>query len=115
MQALFYQWIDFIWLPIGFFVVHKGQRLKTLAFILACLLLFRTQLELMASIGHPDGFLGWIKMGLYERGLIVYGILFTLFLILAHLSPNTKGVIFMAAALSLMILGFCISMIVMVF
>ena len=115
MPSLLYQWIDLIWLPISLLVVHKGQRLKTLAFIGGCILMFRTQLELMNSIGHPNGFLGWIKMGLYERGLIIYGLLFAVFLILAYFSPNTKGVIFLAAVLSLFILGFCVSMIAMVF
>lgn len=115
MPPLLYQWIDLLWLPISLLVVHKGQRLKTLAFLGACILMFRTQLELMQSIGHPDGFLRWIKLGLYERGLIIYGLLFAVFLLLARLSPNTKGVVFMAAALSLLIFGFCISMIAMVF
>ncbi len=113
MLSLLYQWIDLLWLPVGLGAVHKGQRIKTLLFVGACVLTLRTQIELMESIDHPHGFLNLIGLGLYERGLIVYGFLIMLFLILAHLSPNTKGVIFMAAALSLYIFGFCISMVAM--
>lgn len=113
MQSLIYQWIDLLWLPIGLIAVHKGQRIKTTLFILTCIFTLRTQIELMESTGYPDGILKLVPLGLYERGLIFYGLLIMLFLILAHLSPNTKGVIFLAAALSLYILGFCISMLFM--
>jgi len=108
-----YQWIDLIWIPVGLVMVHKGQRLKTTAFLLGSILIFRLQLELMRDMGYANGILGLIPLGIYERGLIVYGLLFGLFLILAHFSPRTKGVIFLAAALSVMIFGFCASMIVM--
>lgn len=85
----------------------------TLAFIGACILTLRTQIELMAGTGHPVGFLGWITLGLYERGLIVYGLLIGLFLILARLSPRTKGVVFLAVIITLYIFGFCGSMLLM--
>ncbi|HEY8190113.1 MAG TPA: hypothetical protein VIF12_05470 [Micavibrio sp.] len=113
MLSLFYQWIDLLWLPVGLATVHKGQRLKTLAFIGVCIMTLRTQIELMESTGHPNGFLHLVHLGIYERGLIIYGLLIGVFLILAHLSPNTRGVIFLAAALSLYIFGFCISMLAM--
>lgn len=113
MLLLLYQWIDLLWLPVALVMTHKGQRIKTLLFIIACVLTLRTQIELMESIGRPDGFFRLIGVGLYERGLIVYGLLIALFLILAHFSPNTRGAIFMAAALSLYIFGFCISMLAM--
>lgn len=115
MLSLIYQWIDLLWIPAALLMVHPGQRVKTVFFILACILTLRLQLELMSSFGYPDGFLGWVGLGLYERGLILYGILFALFLILAHLSPNTRGVIFFAATLSLYFIGFFVSMIAMVF
>jgi hypothetical protein len=108
-----YPWIDLIWLPVGWVMVHKGQRLKTMGFLLGSILIFRLQLELMRELGYENGFLGLIKLGLYERGLIVYGLVFAIFLILAHFSPRTKGVIFLAAALSVMIFGFILSMIAM--
>jgi hypothetical protein len=113
MRDLIYQWIDCLWIPIGLFMVRKGQRLMTVAFIAAIILTLRTQIELMTDIRHEHGILGWIPLGLYERGLIIYGLLIALFLILAHLSPRTTGVIFLAAIITLYILGFCASMLVM--
>jgi hypothetical protein len=58
--------------------------------------------------------LGFVEMGLYERGLFVYGFFIALFLILAHFSPRTTGVIFLAASLTIFIMGFCVSMLAMV-
>lgn len=110
MQNLIYQWIDLLWLPVGLVVSHRGQRIKTAIFIITCVLTLRTQMELMASIGHPDGILGWWGMGLYERGLILYGAIIMAFLILVYFSPGTRGIIFLAAMLSIYILGFCITM-----
>lgn len=114
MQSFIYQWMDLLWLPVGLFVAHKGQRIATSVFVVTCILTLRTQLEIMDEIKHPDGFLGLWSLGLYERGLIVYGILTMVFLILVHLSPRTKGVIFLAAMISLYLLGFCVSMLTMV-
>ena len=117
-HALFvplYQWIDLLWIPVGIFTVHKGQRLLTVGFVLACVLSLRTQIELMDSIDRDGGLLGFWNAGLYERGLVIYGFFIALFLILAHFSRNTKGAIFLAAALSIYILAFCVSMLAMVF
>lgn len=112
---LLYQWIDLLWIPVGLVTVHKGQRLLTTGFILVCILTLRTQIELMGSIDRDGGLLGFWNAGLYERGLVIYGFLIALFLILAHFSRNTKGVIFLAASLSIYILGFCVSMLAMIF
>lgn len=114
MQTLIYQWIDLLWLPIGLFVAHRGQRIKTAVFILTCILTLRTQLEIMTEIDHPQGFFGLWNLGLYERGLVIYGLLIMIFLILVHLSPRTKGAIFLVAMISLYIFGFCVSMLAMV-
>lgn len=113
--AQIYQWIDLLWIPVGLLTVHKGQRLLTTGFVLACIFSLRTQIELMDSIDRGGGLLGFWNAGLYERGLVVYGFFIALFLILAHFSRNTKGVIFLAAAISIYILGFCVSMLAMIF
>lgn len=113
MTALFYQWIDLLWVPVGLLAVHKGQRLMTATFVLAIVFMLRIQLELMASVGHPDGFLHLIDMGLFERGLVVYGFIIAIFLILAYFSPDTKGAVFMAACLSLYFIGFFVSTLAM--
>ncbi len=113
MISLLYQWIDLLWLPVALVTVHKGQRILAVAFMLACILSMRAQVELMHSFGKPGGFTGLLEAGAYERGLVVYGIVFALFLILAYFSPHTKGVIFLAATLTIYIISFCLSMLVM--
>lgn len=114
MIAVIYQWIDLLWIPVALVAVHKGQRLKTVIFMLVCIMTLRAQVELMAHIGKPSGFTGLLEAGAYERGLIIYGIIFALFLLLAYLSPSTKGIVFFAVTISLYILSFCFSMLVMV-
>lgn len=114
MSDLIYQWIDFIWLPIGWFVVRKDQRLMTVAFIFTCLLTLRTQVELIESTGFAEGILGFMDSPPVARGMIVYGLVITAFLVLAYYSPRTRGVIFFAAALSMYILAFCLSLLIMV-
>jgi hypothetical protein len=113
MQDLIYQWIDCLWLPIGLVAVRRGQRLMTTAYIATCIISLRTQLELMSEIGYSRGFLGLTDFGLYERGLVVYGLVIALFLVLAHFSPRTKGAIFLAAIITLYIFGFCASTLIM--
>ena len=113
MSSLLYQWMDLLWLPVALVAVHKGQRLNTAAFILICIMTLRAQIELMQSMGHPNGIVGLLHSGAYERGLVVYGIIFALFLVLAYFSPNTRGIIYFAATLSIYIFAFCISMLVM--
>lgn len=113
MISQLYQWIDLLWLPVALVVVHKGQRLLTAIFLLVCIFSMRAQVELMESFGKPGGFTGLLSAGAFERGLVVYGIVFTLFLILAYFSPRTKGVVFLAALLTIYILSFCLSMLVM--
>lgn len=113
MTSLFYQWIDLLWLPVALVAVHEGQRIKTCVFLLVCILTLRAQVELMETIGHPKGLVGLLHSGAYERGLVVYGIIFALFLLLAYFSANTKGIVFFAATLSIYIFAFCASMVVM--
>jgi hypothetical protein len=114
MTHLIYQWIDFIWLPIGVIIVQKEQRIMAFAFILTCLLTLRTQVELIESTGFDTGFLGFMESSMLSRGMVVYSIVIMLFLILAHYSPKTRGAIFFAATLSIYIIAFCSSMIIMV-
>lgn len=108
-----YPWIDLLWLPVGALAVGRGKRLMTLAFIATCIISLRTQIELFQAIGYPNGILGWLKLGLYERGLAIYGVLIALFLILAHLSPRTSGVIVLAVTITLYIFGLCASIVAM--
>lgn len=113
MIDLIYQWIDLLWLPLSWFVVHKHQRFMTLGFLLTGILTMRTQIEIMESIGYPTGILPLLHSGLYERGLVTYGVIFGLFLLLAHFSKKTASIVFFAATLSIYIFSLCASMIVM--
>jgi hypothetical protein len=112
-QDFILQWFDLIWLPIGWFVVHKPHRLKTMAFIITCLLTLRTQVELMGSIDHPFGFTGLMHSDALTRGMIVYSVIIALFLLLAFFSPNTKPIVFFSVSLTIYVLAFCVSMGVM--
>ena len=114
LSSSIYHYIDLIWLPVAWFVAHKQHRLKALAFVATCLISLRTQVELMESTGFDTGFLpGIMDSHVYPRGLIAYSVVIMLFLILAHYSPRTEKIVFFAAALSIYILAFCFSMLLM--
>lgn len=108
-----YQFIDFLWLPIAWFVAHPQHRWKTMAFILTCLITLRTQVQLMESTGFVTGFLPIMDSHVFPRGMLAYSVIILLFLVMAHFSPRTQGVIFFAASLSIYILAFCFSMLLM--
>lgn len=115
MTQLVYQWIDFIWLPVGLIVVNKKQRIMTVAFILTCLLTLRTQVEIMESIDFNTGILPFMKSSMLSRGMVIYSIVIALFLILAYYSPFTRGYIFFACVLTIYIFAFVLSMTLMIF
>jgi len=120
MSALFdqisgvvYSYLDFLWLPVAWFVVSKRHRWYGVAFVFTCLVTLRTQVELMTSTGYETGFLPIMHSHIYPRGMIVWSVIIALFLLLAHFSPRTKDIIFFAAALSTYVLAFCLSMLLM--
>lgn len=114
MIDFIYQWIDVLWLPVAWFVVHKHHRLMALAFIIICMMTMRLQIEIMTDIGRPTGILPWLDSGLFARGLVTYSLIYAVFLALAYFSKSTQAIIFFAAILSIYIFALCLSMIVMV-
>lgn len=115
MTDLIYQWIDLIWLPITFFAVHKRLRVKSLIFTVMCIFTMRTQIAIMDSIGYGEsGILGIMDSSLYHRGLVSYGLVIVLFLILTYFSPRIKAEVFLAAMLSEYILAVCGTMLLFV-
>lgn len=114
MGNILYQWLDLIWLPVAWFVVHKKHRGMALAFVAACILTLRTQVEMMRMSGLETGILPLLDGPLLSRGYIVYGIVICLFLILAYFSQTTEKMIFFTAVLSIYIFAVCISMVIMV-
>lgn len=113
-QYNLYHIMDLLWIPVGWFAVHKHQRWKVLAFILTCLVTLRLQAEVMDSFGFHNGIMHLVDMPVYQRGLILYSLVIMLFLFLAHYSPRTSRMIIFAASLSIYVLAFCASMVLMV-
>lgn len=113
-SGLIYDYIGLVWIPVGLVMAHRPHRWLMTAFVVTCLLTLRLQVELMDSTGHPTGFLPIMSSDVYIRGLILYSAVFTLFMILARFSPKTQPTIFFAAALSVYILAFCSSMLLMI-
>lgn len=113
-MAFIIQWIDIIWLPIGLLALHKQHRLIAASFFIGCMIMMRLQAELIYSTGFGSGFVGFFEMNAHHRGQITYSIFYLLFMILAIYSPETKGAIFMAGALSIFFAALVTSMIVMV-
>lgn len=113
-MSLIYQWIDLVWIPIALLVAHKPHRLLTAGLILICALSLRLQVELMDSIGFDTGILSFMNTPLFQRGIMVYGFVIALFLVLAYFSPRTSKMVFFAAGLSIYILAVCLSTIIMI-
>ncbi len=108
------QWIDLLWLPLAFFIVHKHQRFWALGLVAACMLMMRLQIEFMAGIGVERGIMGLMGSHIFHRALVVYSLFYMLFLVLAHYSPHTQGAVVMAAAISMFFMSFFVSTFVMV-
>lgn len=114
MLEMVYHWCDLLWIPVIFFLVHKQHRWWAGAFALSCVTLMHMQVELMQSLGFTNGFIGFTGFSAYDRALIVYSIFYILFLIMAHFSPRTIGVVFMAACISIMFMAFFTSTFIMI-
>lgn len=118
MSDLFHTFLnhyaDVAWIPLSLAVVHRGQRLKAVAFILTCMLVMRLQIEIAQSFGFDKGITGLLDLSLYHRGLIIYGFFIGLFLVLSTLSPMTRGPVYLAACLSIFFMAFISYFVVMV-
>lgn len=87
----------------------------TVAFVLSCSLFMRLQVELLGSMGYTDqSILNLMQSRPYFRALIIYSVFIAIFLVLAHFSPNTKGVIYLAACLSILVIALVVSTVFMV-
>ncbi len=107
-------WLDLIWLPVALLTVHKGQRIKSSAFVLSCILTLRLQVEIIEGMGFKTGILGFLDSSLYHRGLVLYSLFIMLFLLLSWFSPNTKGYLYLAVSISLFFMAFTASSFIMV-
>ena len=109
LSSLAVEWLDLLWIPIALFIVHKGQKLKAVFFILICVATLRLQMEIMQSIGYSGGLTGFFEMSSFNRGLIVYSVFIAGYLLLSYLSPYTRGPIYLAASLSIFFMAFVCS------
>jgi len=107
-------YIDLMWIALVPLLVKKRLWIKTILFILACIIVLRFQVELMEVIGFADGLLNFIHYPLLDRGMITYGVFIALFLILTHFSQDEDAYVFMAAAISVFFGAFIVSSIVLV-
>ena len=114
MFDLIYLWVDLIWLPIAYFITHKNHRWWSLGFIVASMVLVRLLSELMTFIGYSNGIMGFMSSNVHTRGLVVSSIFYVLFFIMAYFSSSTKGVVFMAACLTIFFAIFVTSSLIMV-
>lgn len=112
--SVVYPWLDLIWIPVTLLVLQKGQWLKTICFILACVLALRLQVELMEDIGFPNGFLSLMDYPLLERGFVTYGLCIAGFLLMAYYSRNENAYVFIAASISTFMVSFIISSVVLI-
>ncbi len=113
MFDFLYLWADILWLPVAFIIVHKHHRWWAVGFIICSMILIRLQAEMMTFIGYDRGIMGIMDSNVYSRGLIISSIFYILFFIMAHYSKDTKGVIFMAACLTIFFAIFVTTALVM--
>jgi hypothetical protein len=107
-------WLDLAWVVIALLAVHKGQKIKAVMFVLSCVLTLRLQLELMEEIGYPKGLLPFMDYPLMERGFITYSFFIALFIILSHYSRESDGYVYMAAAITVFMIAFCVSSFILI-
>ena len=111
--APYWPWADLAWFPIAIAVTRKRQKIKAAVFILACVLALRLQRDVIYSTGHRNGFTNLLDSDVFYRGMCVYALFILVFLALSYYSPGSRGVIYMAAALSWFFMAFISSTVIM--
>lgn len=106
--------LDLIWVIIALLTVHEGQRVNAAVFCGACYMFLRLQIETLYAFEYPAGIFNILETDLYTRGLISYSITNILFLIASIWSPSTKGIMFIASAISAFIIAAIISTTVLI-
>lgn len=99
--AQVYPYMDLIWIPVFFYVVHRHQRLIALAFLGGCMLMMRLLVELVEGTGYAHGFLGLLQSSLFTRGLAVYSFFYAVYLLIVRFSPGSFRVVLLAASISI--------------
>jgi len=113
MDTFIHYWIDIIWVPILFFGVHKVHRWWSLGFVISTMIFMRLQAEIMTHIDYPTGIMSILESNVYSRGIVINSTFYVLFLLMAHFSSGTRGVVFMAACLSIFFMIFVCNAVIM--
>ncbi len=108
------QWIDALWIAVALIVCHKPQKAMAVAYVMAGMVMMRLMIELMGSIGYQQGIMGLWNAPVSLRGQIVYNLFHAIFLTLAYFSPDTRGPIFLAGAISMFFMAAVVFSAVMV-
>ena len=114
MLSFLLNWLDFLWLPVAFFVLSKQQRWKGIMFILACMLTLRLQVEFFVESGAETGFMPFMDSNVLYRGYFLYALFIAGFLGLGHISKQSDTFVYMAAGISVYTIALCLSSLVMV-
>jgi len=102
-------WLDLIWIPFVFLFAARRHWVTALILVLSSVGMLRLQVELLTEIGYPTGFLPFIDMPLLHRGYVIYGFFLFSFLFLSYFSKRENGYVYIAAAIGIFILSFCLS------
>lgn len=99
-------WLDLIWIPVIFFGVHKVHRWWALGFITGSIIIVHLVTEVFVAIDYERGIMGVLQTDVHTRAFFVSSAFYVVFLIMAHFSRKTQGIVFMAASLSIFFMIF---------
>lgn len=108
------QWIDVSWLILAYLVARKDQRAWVIGFFASSMLMMRMMVELMVSIGYPDGLLGLLATPVHTRALILYSLSYVVYMAFVYFSPNAKGTLLMATSIAIFFASFFATAFIMV-
>ena len=109
------QWLDLVWLPVVFFMVVPRLKWVSIGFVTACILMLRMQMELLEEFGiEKEGIRGMLTSDPFHRGLATYSVIILLYILLTVSSKRTMTEVYLAASITIFIIAFTISSIVMV-
>jgi len=112
-MGLILNWLDILWFPAVFVFAGRRHWVTGNVLVLVTILTLRLQVELMTEIGYPNGFLPLLSMPVLYRGFIIYGFFLFIFLLLSSFSKRENSYIYIAAAIGIFIISFCITAAVM--
>ena len=107
------QYIDLLWLPLGWVAVRPQQRWIVLIFMITCMFMARMQTELMNAIEYPTGILDFTSIPVLGRAIIIYSFAYMFYLVFLHYMPKNSGSILMASAIGVFFMAFFTSSMVM--